>query len=345
MWLRILGAPWWVRWLVNAVVTAATLAFVTVLLYPNVLTITGLLWGLLAIAGFGVIISAAVLFAQQPLHQRLAEPLSGLNREQRAQAGKALRRGEIPADPRALAAAITVGSVVSASLNRALRGVNVLGWLVPVLFTVSAVLAFVACDIRHGIFSIGFALYLPSYYTWFWYRKRQLTRHLELLRAATSEGGTPTDTEESVQAPARRLWALVPLFIVIGLAVGAMAYLSNRPAPGCQTADAAINLNLNADLAAWAEKTADPDLAKYRSWSDQLQADARQASTTAVAGRLHQIADLSVQAVSQLQDIHRDESVRASTDVIVKSKTAYLNTIVRLLDEQKDLQAICHPHH
>jgi hypothetical protein len=30
MWLRILGAPWWVRWLVNAAVTAAaTLGFVT----------------------------------------------------------------------------------------------------------------------------------------------------------------------------------------------------------------------------------------------------------------------------------------------------------------------------
>ena len=68
MWLRILGAPWWVRWLVNAAVTAATLTFVTVLLYPNVFAITGPLWGLLGIAGFGVIISAAVLFVQHPLH-------------------------------------------------------------------------------------------------------------------------------------------------------------------------------------------------------------------------------------------------------------------------------------
>jgi hypothetical protein len=133
------------------------------MLYPNVFTIIGPLWGLLAIAGFGVIISAAVLFAQHPLHQRVAEALRGLDREQRTQAGKALRRDAIPADPRALAAAITVGSVVVASLSRALRRGNVLAWLAPVLLTVSAVSAFVAGDTRHGIFSIGFALYLPSY--------------------------------------------------------------------------------------------------------------------------------------------------------------------------------------
>lgn len=344
MWPRILGAPWWVRWLVNAAVIAATLTFVTVLLYPNVFTITGPRWGLLGIAGFGLIIAAAALFAQHPLHQRLAEAMSGLNREQRDQAYKALRHSEIPGDPRVLAAAITVGAIVVAALNRALRGVNVLAWLVPALFTVSAVAAFVAGDTRHGIFSIGCALYMPSYYAWVWYRKRQLTRHLESLRAVASEREIPADTDALVTPPARRWWALIPLLIAIGVAVSAIAYLSTRPAPGCRTADAAINLNLNADLAEWPERTSEPDLARYRNWSDQLQTYARQASTTAAGDPLHRIADLSVQAVALLQDIHRDESAGAATDVIIKSKTAYLNTITRMLAEQKDLQAICHSH-
>jgi hypothetical protein len=109
--------------------------------------------------------------------------------------------------------------------------------------------------------------------------------------------------------------------------------------------DAAINLNLNADLAAWAGETSDTDFAQYRIWSDQLQSFARQASTTAVGGHLHRIADLPVQAIALLQQIRRDESAGASTEVIVNSKTAYLNTIVGMLDEQKNLQAICHPHH
>lgn len=236
-----------------------------------------------------------------------------------------------------------MGDLAVASLNRTLGGVNVLAWLVPILLAASGVAAFIFNDIRHGIFYIGFALYLPTYYAWLWYRKSCLTQHLESLRRAVRERALPTNSEASVGLPPRRLWASIPLFVVGGVAVGAIAFLSYRPAPGCRTADAAIELNFKGDLAAWTGATSDADLDRYRHWSDQLQADARQAADTAVAGPLHRIAELSTQAVSQLQTVHTAETTGASTDVITNDKTAYLNTITRILDEQQHLVTICHP--
>lgn len=54
--------------------------------------------------------------------------------------------------------------------------------------------------------------------------------------------------------------------------------------------------------------------------------------------------DLSVHTVSLLHDIGSDGASSASTDVIATHKTAYLNTITQMLNEQKVLLAICHSH-
>ncbi|OOK65162.1 putative membrane protein [Mycobacterium kansasii] len=332
------------RWLIGAAVTAATLAAIASLLYPRFFTTTGALWGSLAIAGFSTIISASMLYAQAPIHQRLAAPLTGLDNEQRTETSNALRRGEIPADSRALTAAITMGTLALTSRRRQLRGATKFVWVVPVLFTVSAFLAFASNDIRHGVFSIGFALYFATYYTWLGYRQRRLTQHVESLRAAARNRGIPIQIEDSVSVPTRRMWALATLLIVVGLTTGAMAYLADRPDPDCRAANAAIDLNYHADLARWTEATSAGDLARYQAWSDQLHSYAQQAPNGAIRDHLRRMADLSARAVSLLQDIASNEASSAAADVITKQKIAYLNTITQMLDEQKGLPAICYSH-
>ncbi|OBF61787.1 hypothetical protein A5753_17590 [Mycobacterium sp. 852002-51971_SCH5477799-a] len=56
-------------WLVSAALTAATLVAMAALRSPNLFTITGWSWGLLAVAGFSLLISASVIFLQRPMRQ------------------------------------------------------------------------------------------------------------------------------------------------------------------------------------------------------------------------------------------------------------------------------------
>lgn len=342
MWLRLLVAPWWVRWLIGAAVTAATLAAIAALLFPRVFTTTGALRGWLAVAGFGMIISASMLYVQAPLQQRLVTPIVGLDREQRAQIWKALRRGEIPADSGALAAATTMAALALRSLRRPQRGASKVVWVVPVLFAVLVILAFVTHDVRHGIFWAGFVLYFTTYHTWLGYRRRRLTQHLESLRAAARDRGIPTELEGSASLPSRRIWALVALFVVVGVTVGAMAYLSDRPDPDCRTANAALADSYRTDITgAWLGVMDRGDVDRYRAWSDQLHSYARQPSNGPVGGHLRRMADLSGQAVSLLEDIGRDKTSSAPADVVARDQNAYLNTITQMLDEQEGLLAIC----
>lgn len=342
MWLRLLVAPWWVRWLVSTAVAAATLAAIAAVLYPRFFTTTGALWGALAVAGFGMIISASMLYAQAPLQQRLVAPIVGLDRQQRTQTWKALRRGDIPSDADALVAAITMAALALRPRRRPQRGAAVLVWVVPVLFTVSAILAFITHDVRHGTFWIGFALYFATYQTWLSYRQRRLTQHLESLRAAARNREIPTDTAESVAVPPRRIWALVAMFTIVGLTVGAMVYLSDRPDPDCRTANAALAMSYRTDVTgAWLGVTNPSDLDQYRAWADQWRTYARQTSNGPVGDHLRRMADLSARAVSLLQDLSNDKTSSAPPDVVASHQNAYVNTITQMFDEQKHLLAIC----
>jgi hypothetical protein len=344
MWARFVVAPWWVLWLVSAGLTAAVLAAVAGLLFPHLFVITGRLWGLLGVAGFSAIVAALGVFAQHPVRQAYAAAVTGLNLEQRTQISKALRRGEVPSDPRVLAAAIRVGTLNLAYLRRVGPWQKVVGWLAPALFIVAAVLAFMGDAVRQGVFSVGLALLLAAYLAWFWYRMRRLPKHVESLRAVAvsrpEAAALPPATEDSVALPSRRLWVLVPSLIVIGIGAGTAGYLSDRPRPDCRTADAVVDFNVKHDdmIAAPVGSSNDLDLTRYRDWSNQLQKYARQVSSPDIARHLHRIADLSAQAVSLVQDIRSDPAAGPSNDAILKHKSAYQNTITQLLDV-----SICHP--
>ncbi len=75
---------------------------------PNFLAATGWLWGLIAVVVFSLAFAAPMLVIQNPVRQSYAAALTGLTLQQRTQVMKVLRRGEVPADPHVLAAAIRV---------------------------------------------------------------------------------------------------------------------------------------------------------------------------------------------------------------------------------------------
>lgn len=341
MWARIIVAPWWVSWLANVAFGATTLGGVAALLYPNFFAVTGWLWGPLTVAGFALLMSACLAFVQRPFRAAYSAALTGLSRQQRAQISRALRRGEIPSEPRVLVAAVKVGTLRLAHARRALGGSKALIWLTPAFFSLAGVLSFAANDIRRGVFFLGFALYFATYYAWLGRRKDQLTTHVESLRAIAEADDAAVDVDYAV--PPRRLWMLIPLFIVGGIATVAIAYLSDRPNPDCQTVDSVANFNFKSDSVLIARLTGtDVDLASYRDWSNQLQTYAGQASSPDIARRLHRIADLSVQAVAQRQAINNDEIAGRSSDAIHSDQSAYLSTISELFDEQRALISICH---
>jgi 4-amino-4-deoxy-L-arabinose transferase-like glycosyltransferase len=110
MWARLVVAPWWVLWLVNAALFAAALIAICALGLPG-FTDAGWIWPLVSVVGFSLIATALTTIAQRPVQQSYAPAIAGLSLPQRSQAAKALRRGEIPSDPRVLAAAIRVGNL------------------------------------------------------------------------------------------------------------------------------------------------------------------------------------------------------------------------------------------
>lgn len=341
MWARIVVAPWWVSWLANAAFGAITLGAVAALLYPNFFAVTGWLWGPLTVAGFALLISACLVFVQRPFRRAYSAALTGLSRQQRTQINRALRRGEIPSEPRVLVAAVKVGTLRLAHTRRALRGSKALIWLTPAFLILAGVLSFLANDIRRGVFFVGFALYFAAYYAWLGYRKDQLTTHVESLRASAEADDAAVYVD--CAAPPRRLRMSIPLFIVAGIATVTIAYLSDRPNPDCRTVDSVANFNFKTNSVLTARLTAtDVDLASYRDWSNQLQTYARQASTPDIARRLHRIADLSVQAVARRQAINNDEIAGRPSDAIHSDQSAYLSTISELLDEQQALISTCH---
>ncbi len=347
----MIAAPWWVRWLVSAAVMALTLTATVALVFPNFVATTGWLWRLVGVVVLSLAFASAADFIQNPVRRSYAAAVTGLNPQQRSQIRKALRHGEVPADPRALAAAIRVGTLSLAYLRRAARWQKTPQWWMPAFYIVLAVVDFIIGIPRQGLLWLGFALYFAAYFGWTSHRRRQLPQHVARLRAVAAEtfeaASAAADTEDSVTLPPRRMWASVVLAVVAAIAIGAgvIAWGLPRQSPDCRTADQTLSfIYAHQDMLDGQLITAGgPDLHRYQVWSDQLQDYARHVSAPEISRHLHRIAELSVQAVSQVQDIRKDPLVSPPPNVIRDHQTAYQNTMSQLVAEDGDLVPICHP--
>lgn len=342
MWARLVVAPWWVRWLVAAFWVAAAYIAFAALLIPSFFKALGWTWGPIWITGFSLIATALLTHDQRPIQQRFAAAVAGLNRPQRSRVVKALRRGEIPADPQVLAAAIRVGALSKAYRRRASRSQQVFKWSIPVLLIVAVVLDLIGNDKRQAALWSGLMLFVLARYAWLSHRARQLDQNLETLRAAA---GASDGDQESAALPPPRSWMLVPVVVIGALGVGAsVVYGSTQTTPDCRTADAAVDFiashrdMLDSNLIT----PGDPDLDKYQNWSDQLQDYARRVSAPDLAAHLRRIAQLSKEAVALVREARTDQPGRLSRDDAGDLKLAYRDVISRLIEEDNALVPICH---
>ncbi len=167
-----------------------------------------------------------------------------MNLGQRTQTIKALRRGQVPSDPRVLAAAIRVGTISLPYRRRAARWQKTAQWWVPATYAVGAVVfELTGNNTRLALLWAGFALFFGVLFVWRSYRSRRVPQHVERLRAAATgipeAASAAVETEESVAWSPRRMKIAVLLLIAVAVGFGAAVYLLAPPrqSPDCRTAD------------------------------------------------------------------------------------------------------------
>jgi hypothetical protein len=348
MWARLVVAPWWALWLVNATTFTVTVFAICVLGFPG-FAASGWTWPVLSVLGFSLVITALMILARRPMQQSYARTVDGLNLPQRSQAIKALRRGEVPSDPAVLAAAIRLGNLTMAYQRRVPRWQKRLAWCVPVLWAMAGVLAFVGNNARGGLTWGVLALWIVARLAWALRKARRLPGHLELLRSAADSSPQALSAlaeahDSAAPPPSLRFRLAVAAVVAVGVA-GAV-YVQVRPSRDCRTADAVVGyIHAHPDMLDSTLITpGGPGLDKYQDWSDQLVAYSRQVSAPDLAPHLHRIAGLSATALALVTDARRDSFATLPTDEILARQADYHRIIGKLIDEDKALIPPCHPH-
>jgi hypothetical protein len=349
VWARLVVAPQWVLWLVNAAVFAVALIAICVLGIPG-FAATGWVWPLVSVVGFSLIATAIKTIAQRPIQQSYAPAVAGLSLPQRSQAGKALRRGEVPSDPQVLAAALRVGNLSMAYQRRVPPWQRVFRWCVPILWIVAGALGFVGGNARSGWTWVGLAVLVAILLAWSSYKTRRLSRHVELLRSAADSSPQAismlAEAKDSVAPPPRvRFRVAFTVVVVVAVAAGvAVLYLRDRRTPDCRTADSVVDfIHGHPDMLDSTLITpGGPSLDEYQGWSNQLQADSRQVSSSELKPHLHRITEFSAEAVSLVRDTRRNPTATQSADEVINRESAYRTVIGQLINEDKALIPICH---
>lgn len=349
MWARLVVAPWWVHWLLNAAVFAVTLSVLCALGFPALVTY-GWPWPVLWV--FSLIVAALLTRARRPAQQSFARIVQGLNLEQRSSVVRALHAGEAPSDPAVLAAAIRVGDLTTAYLRRVPPWQRRLAWVVPLLAVAAGMLEIVGHNARLGLIWVVLALLVAARLAWATRTARRLPHRLELLRSAAPASPLALSAlEHSDDSPAAppglryRIAVVVAMAVAAGAAGALAGYLQDRPSHDCRTADAAVNyIHAHPDmLDPWLIMPGGPGLDAYRDWSDQLVAYSRQASAPELAPHLHRIAELATAAVSTVTEARRDSFATPPPDQVLAWRGSYQRTISQLIDEDNALIPPCHP--
>ncbi|MCV7028213.1 hypothetical protein [Mycobacterium sherrisii] len=350
MWARLVVAPWWVHWLLNAAIFAVTLSVLGALGFP-VLVMYGWTWPVLAVLAFSLTVTALLTLARRPAQQSFARIVAALNLEQRSNVVRALRTGEAPADPTVLAAAIRVADLTAAYLRRVPRWQRRAAWLVPLLAAAAGVLEFVGHDARVGLIWVVLAVLVAGRLGWMTRAARRLPLHLELLRSAANaspQALSALDHSDDIPAAPPGLRYRIVVVVVVAVAAGAVGalagYLQDQPSHDCRTADAAVNyIHAHPDmLDPWLIMPGGPGLDEYRNWSDQLVAYSHQVSAPELAPHLRRIAELSTTAVSTVTEARRDSFATPPPDQVFAWRGSYQHTIGQLIEADNALIPPCH---
>jgi hypothetical protein len=351
MWARLVVAPWWVRWLVNASVLTVVLFAMLACVIPDFVR-GGWVWPFLCVLGASLIMAALMTFAQRPVFQSYKPAVAGLSLSQRKHAIRALRTGEAPADPQVLAAAVRIGNLSRAYHGRVPDWQRKVAWCIPALWVVAGILEFVGHNARAGITWMVPAVLVAGRMAWATYRVRRLPQGLERLRAAADSSPEALSTLEQAQdsvagPPALKIrLASMAVILVAVIVVCVVVYQRARPSPDCRTADKVVNyIHDHPDMLDGRLISPDgPGLDKYQGWSDQLVAYSRQVSAPDLAPHLQRIAQISADAVSVVAEVRRDPAINQSTHELLVRQLVYQGIVGHLIDEDKALIPPCHHH-
>jgi hypothetical protein len=331
-------APFWQRWLVSALWCAVWIIPFGILLVPDFLANLGRTYGMASLVAFSVVASGLITLVQRPLQRSFAAAVAGTTRDQRSRIVKALRRGDVPADPQVLTAAIRIGDLRTAYRDRLPRWLRTQQRWSPVLYIAVGVLEFLVNDTWRRWFWVALTIGLAAQAAWAWQRMKRSTENLERLRAAS--GSTLVDTA-GASLPPQRLWASLSVMVALGVGLAAMTFLAYQPRPGCRTADAVVAfIYANRDILTTDLAATDGDrLSGFQRWSDQLQDYSQRDSARDIAPRLRRIAELSTQVVALVRTARSIQPGGLSPDLI----TTYRDRVGQLIDEDNALACTCHP--
>lgn len=180
MQFRLLGAPWWVRWLVLTCEGAVVLAVAWLFGIPPFRHTTGLIWAV----GISVVAIGALLAAiQQTKHRAYVRALQPLSREQRSQAVRSVSAGDIPVDPAVLSAAVKIAGIRAAGRDTS-RRTWIVRLLLPAAWLVLAVLDIATGQVREGLGWAILGVFFAAASAWEWYDLRRLRIRTDLMRDA-----------------------------------------------------------------------------------------------------------------------------------------------------------------
>lgn len=349
MWVWYNMAPWWARWLVtSAWMSVWFLFFCWAVFQPQHLWQTPWpAWVVVAgLAAFGLLAAIPSTLITQPVVNTYATVLNGLTGPQRTEVARALRSEPIPTDPAVLTAAVRASDLARAYRNRVTPARRRLLWVMIGIFAVVLpVLEFLADRPRLGLVCLAAAVVVlvaqagPE-----WVRRRR-EPHLAQLRAAAAADPQVAAAVAQAVPPAvptaRDRWLRIGLVVVVAVAAGlAVTFASQVSGRSCRTAHAAaVYIGDHRDLLDPNRiGPGGPDLAEYRAWSEQLERYADRVGGPGIGQHLQQIADLSADAVSLVEQARAPGASNGSDGM---RKVDYLNTVQRLVDADTQLVEDC----
>jgi hypothetical protein len=346
MWVWMVTAPTWVRWLVTSMIVAPFAGLIAVLTQPRLGAALGWPLGLPILALFSLIVGALVAALQQPRTQQYAEALQGLDTKQRRAAARALRRGDAPSDPAVVAAALHAGAIAMAVNARHHRRQHVAGAALPLLYIALTVLAYLDGDRRKAALWIGVAMLLAGLAARNAYNARRLRRQMTVLQSANPADlppSAPTDVQYPSRWSRRRTVLTIALVtVVMGFALGAALGLS-QPHNDCATADAIVSFvaQHNDLLDVQSVEAGGPDLTDYQKWSRRISELASNISDSGLARHAHRVAAHAQQVRDVAATMRSPEASDPTSDS--RDGGALLAAAHGIVEKQNAMLAVCHP--
>lgn len=345
---RLWLSPLWVQGLIQAAVSTIFVGAVVVELYPMFIRRVGWPLSALAVTGLCGITIGSVLFLQRPVRQRGLAALGSGTRQHRLMALRALRRGEVPADPQVLASAIRYGDLVQAHLRKVSRVQRAMQWLVPAAAITYGVVELFRLPWRFGALLIVVGLWWIVLAVLRTRRRRTTFRNLEALRAAAGPDlvAAGDDGAGTALPPLRFRLVLAALVIPVVMFM-TLVYVVIRADPDCYYVAAAADLIYDQwHLADPQNMTrGQPDLATYRNWAQQLHSYAEHVTDPRLAPHMHRISQLADQAVTLFAQSRDAMAQQPPGYDLNTQERAFSGTMQKLADEDNAVYAVCFPRH